>query len=122
MKPTIEQLANACLGYDHSFGLATDEQRNDLMKKALWWFQAWEHTIPHVDAQAAIAQARRDALEEASKLYCPMCRGEFDWWSKVPVFTDGLWVHLSDRGAEYECKASNIRALAQKPQKEDKDA
>lgn len=45
MKPTREQIANAAMGYDHSFGLMTPATQENLMHRAGWWLNAWQHVI-----------------------------------------------------------------------------
>lgn len=45
MKPTREQIANAAMGYDHSFGLMTPAEQENLMHRAGWWLNAWQHVI-----------------------------------------------------------------------------
>lgn len=52
IRPTERQLSSACLSYDHSFGLMSKDERQELMLQAKWWFNAFENDglVKTVDA------------------------------------------------------------------------
>lgn len=45
MRPTPAQLADAALGFDHSFGLMSGEDQKQLMHQAEWWLTSWQHVF-----------------------------------------------------------------------------
>ena len=53
--PTREECYSAALSRDHSLGLKSQEEQNDAILKAEWWFLAWRHRIlALIDDQSAL--------------------------------------------------------------------
>jgi hypothetical protein len=61
-EPTDEQVASACLSYNHSFGLMIESQRVAMMQQAREWLRAWRKEIPALDPEA-LARWREEAVQ-----------------------------------------------------------
>ena len=61
-EPTDEQVASACLSYNHSFGLMIEAQRIAMMHQAREWLRAWRKEIPALDPEA-LARWREEAVQ-----------------------------------------------------------
>lgn len=85
--PTREECYSAALSRDHGLGLRSQEEKDDAILEAEWWFLAWRHRIlALIDDQSALDAALLAAKEE------------------------GFWIGRSTGGSRAEIDAA-IRAM-----------